>query len=275
MPFAASAALAGARPLVSTAWGSDVYDAGFRRRQEIRLALRRSAVAMADSADLILRLRELGPHSLRTMLVNWGVDVDLVRPPTDQERAEAKARLGLGPGPVVFSPRGIKEVYNPGVVVEAFARVRATIPIAQLVLKHLGEEVPDQWRSVPGVRVFGRVEAAEMVELFRVADVTVSIPRSDSSPRSVWEAMAAGSATVLSSLPWVSELIVDKRDALVVQVDAGEVALAIERLLIDHDLRTRLVGSARNLVERHRNRRTELDRLEGCYRELVEARSGG
>jgi glycosyltransferase involved in cell wall biosynthesis len=135
--------------------------------------------------------------------------------------------------------------------------------------------VPDQWRSVPGVRVFGRVEAAEMVELFRVADVTVSIPRSDSSPRSVWEAMAAGSATVLSSLPWVSELIVDKRDALVVQVDAGEVALAIERLLIDHDLRTRLVGSARNLVERHRNRRTELDRLEGCYRELVEARSGG
>ena len=43
MPFATLAMLAGARPLVAQAWGSDVYLAGRRHRFELRVALRRTA----------------------------------------------------------------------------------------------------------------------------------------------------------------------------------------------------------------------------------------
>ena len=39
MPFATLAMLAGARPLVAQAWGSDVYLAGRRHRFELRVAL--------------------------------------------------------------------------------------------------------------------------------------------------------------------------------------------------------------------------------------------
>src|SRR5262249_33295654 len=53
MPFAALTAIAGARPFVATAWGSDVYGVRGRRRQEARLALRRTAIATADSSDLL------------------------------------------------------------------------------------------------------------------------------------------------------------------------------------------------------------------------------
>jgi len=271
MPFAALAALAGARPLVASAWGSDVYGAGLKQRFLIRLALRRSAVAMADSSDLARRLAELGPSSLRTMLVNWGVDLDSFTPPSEQQRIELKARFDLGSGPVVLSPRGLKELYNPGVVVEAFEHVRAAVPNAQLVLKHGGvaEEMKSEWADAPGVKVIGRIPYDDMTSLFRAADVTISIPTSDSSPRSVWEAMAAGSATVLSDLSWVHELVENERDALVVAPEVEPVASAIERLIRDEALRRRIVFSARRLVESHRDRKKELARVERCYLELA------
>jgi glycosyltransferase involved in cell wall biosynthesis len=273
MPFATLAMLAGARPLVAQAWGSDVYLAGRRHRFEMRVTLRRTAVAMADSADLLERLAQFGPKSLRTMLVNWGVDLEAFGVPTDAERAELKAKLGLGPGPVILSPRGLKDIYNPALVVAAFARVREKVPDAQLVLKHGGvdELLAPAWRDAPGVKVVGYLEAGEMVDLFRAAEVTVSIPSSDSSPRSVWEAMAAGSATVLSDLPWAHELIEEGRQALLVRPAKEAVAAAIERLVASPELRSSIAEEARALVEHRRDRKAELARIEACYGDLVRA----
>jgi glycosyltransferase involved in cell wall biosynthesis len=272
MPFATLAMLAGARPLVAQAWGSDVYLAGRRHRFELRVTLRRTAVAMTDSADLVKRLEHFGPKSLRTMLVNWGVDLDAYRPPTDAERASLKAELGLGPGPVVLSPRGLKDIYNPDVVVGAFARVREQVPDAQLVLKHAGVEdlLDPEWRDAPGVKVMGYLDSRAMIDLFRAADVTVSIPKSDSSPRSVWEAMAAGSPTVLSNLPWAHELIEDGTHALVVKPNEQTVASAIAQLLTDTSLHTWIAPEGRALVERRRDHNVELGRIEACYRDLID-----
>jgi glycosyltransferase involved in cell wall biosynthesis len=273
MPFATLAVLAGGRRIVSSAWGSDIYGVSRRQRLMIRLALRRVAVAVADSADLVRCLEELGPRSLRTLLVNWGVDLEAFTVPEAAERAELKARFGFGPGPLVLSARGLKEVYNPEIVVDAFERLRHTVPDAQLALKHGGgteELVRPEWHAAEGVRILGRLDYGELTDLFRAADVTVSLASSDSSPRSVWEAMAAGSATVVSDLPWVHELIVDGRDALVVPPQAAAVATAVARLLREDDLRSRLAASARELVEQHRDREIELGRLEACYRELAE-----
>jgi len=238
----------------------------------MRLSLRRAAVAMTDSVDLVKQLEKLGPRSLRTIVLNWGVELERFRPPTHDERAELKARFGLDPGPVVLSARGLKEIYNPSVVVEAFARVRAALPEAQLVLKHGGTEelLRPEWSEAPGVKVIGRLDYDQLADLFRAADITVSVAKSDSSPRSVWEAMAAGSATVVSDLPWVHELLRNERDTLVVDPNPDVLAEALARLIRDDSLRGRLVASARKVVEQHRDQDQELDRLEKAYRELME-----
>jgi glycosyltransferase involved in cell wall biosynthesis len=81
--------------------------------------------------------------------------------------------------------------------------------------------------------------------------------------------MAAGSATVLSDLSWVHELVENERDALVVAPEVEPLASAIERLIRDRALRRRIVSSARQLVEKHRDRKTELARVERCYLELT------
>ena len=271
MPFAAVAALGRARPLVAMAWGSDVYLAGGLQQRANRFALRRADAAVADSAALVGRLAELGAPQDRLMLLNWGVDIAHFNPATASQKSALKASLGLGEGPVVISPRGFKDLYNPTVVLAAFERVLAQHPDAQLVLKHNGDQVPDLGTlSGSGqVRVVGRVPYEEMAQYFRAADVCLSIPRTDSSPRSVWEAMACGCACVLSDLPWVSELIDADRHALVVPVQSGAVAEAISRLLADPELRRSITDSARALVEEHRDAVKEMDRLEQLYFRLA------
>ena len=184
-----------------------------------------------------------------------------------------RAELGLGPGPVILSPRSLTPVYNPETILAAFALVKRARPDAQLVLKHMGIDDP----TVPGVddtgvHVVGHVPHERMARYFQAADVCVSIPSSDSSPRSVWEAMACGCPVIVSDLPWVHELIAAERDALVVPVDPASVAGALRRVLADPRLAQRLAGRGRALAETYRDRATEMDRLAAVYRSLARCR---
>jgi glycosyltransferase involved in cell wall biosynthesis len=238
-----------------------------------RFALRRADSVMADSQDLLDRCVELGAAPDRTALIQWGVDLELFRPAED--RAAVKERLGLGPGPVILSPRSFMPVYNIPTVIEAFGGIGERFEDAQLVLKHMGAvsielpELPHRDRT----RVIGKVSYAEMADYYRAADVCVSVTSSDSSPRSVWEAMASGCPCVLSDLPWVSELIEPGRDALTVRIDAAELASAVGRVLTERELATALARNGRSLVERHLDRGAEMDRLLQVYRGLADRRA--
>jgi len=269
--YAAFAALAGASPLVAMAWGSDVLGAGRLRTFASRIALRRSRVAMADSQALLDRLIELGARREATVLVNWGVDLDAFAP-VNGDRPSLREHLGVAPGPMILSPRSLTPVYNPDTILAAFALVAEAVPGAQLVLKHMGV-APPRLRplAVSGrIHLVGHVPYERMAWYYQAADVCVSIPSSDSSPRSVWEAMACGCPAVISDLPWVRELITPERDALVVPVDARAVARAIRRVLGDRELAAGLRRRGRLLAETHRDRRAEMDRLADVYHVLAQ-----
>jgi glycosyltransferase involved in cell wall biosynthesis len=272
MPFAALAALAGARPLVAMAWGSDVYLAGRWQGFLNRLVVRRASLTLADSRPLLERLAELGAPRERLASLNWGVDLDLFRPPVSADEKRAlRASLGLSDGPVVIAPRGFKPLYNPATLIEAFTRLRRELPGVQLILKHQGGGEPNlhPLARSKDVHLVGHVPYARMAAYYRAADVCVSIPDTDSSPRSVWEAMACGCACVVSDLPWAHELLRSGVHALLVPVDAAAVAGAIKRLLTDDKLRRAAAAHARRLVEKHRDAAKEMDRLEALYFRLA------
>ena len=263
--YAAFAALAGASPLVAMAWGSDVLRADRIRTFANRIALRRSRIAMADSRALLERLVALGARREATVLLNWGVDLDAFTP-VNGARPELRRQLGLAPGPVVLSPRSLTPVYNPETILAAFALVAETRPDAQLVMKHMG--AGERLAVAPRVHLVGHVPYERMASYYQAADVCVSIPSSDSSPRSVWEAMACGCPVIVSDLPWVHELIERERDALVVPIDAHALACAIERVLGGGELAAGLSRRGRLLAETHRDHRAEMDRLADVYRRL-------
>jgi L-malate glycosyltransferase len=269
--FACFAALAGARPLVAMAWGSDVLRA--RRLQTLanRIAVRRAALAMADSRTLLARLVALGANPQACVLVSWGVDLRTFRPAAAEERAALRRELGLGDGPVVLSPRSLMPLYNPRTIVDAWAQIAEERPDVQLILKHMGV-VRSELGPLPfpdRVQMVGNVPYERMVAYYRVADVCVSIPSSDSAPRSVFEAMACGAPCVLSDLPWVHEQIGDEREALIVPAERDAVAEAMARLLSEDGLSDGIRSRALALVEREHDQAAHMDRLAAAYRSLL------
>jgi glycosyltransferase involved in cell wall biosynthesis len=275
LPTAALALAYGAHPLVAHAWGSDVFLAARRQRLAYRVLLRHADLVMADSTPLANALQRLGAPPVRVALINWGIDLQQFSP-TASERAETRRTLGLPPGPVILSPRSLRELYNPLVILRAFERVAARHSDVTLVLKHMGDDAPDlgRMRFPDRVRIIGHVPYEQMADYYRAADVCVSIATSDSSPRSVWEAMGCGAPCVVSDLPWVHELIRDEQHALVVPIDETSVADGMERLLIDRDLSTRIAREARRLVEAHRNSEAEFRRICALYERVADGPAG-
>jgi glycosyltransferase involved in cell wall biosynthesis len=271
LPIGRLALLYGASPLVVSAWGSDVFRASRREKLAGRVVARSADAILASSEALRSGMVELGAAPERTAVINWGVDLEAFVPP-DGARDEVRAALGLPSGPLILSPRSSGEVYNADVIVRAFDRLADERNEVSLVLLRATDGRVDLKgvRHADRVRLIDRVPADCMPDYYRAADVCVSIASSDSSPRSVWEAMACGTPCVLSDIPWVHELIVDGAHALVVPIDERRVGVALRRLLDDAALADRIVADARHLVKEHRDRNREMDRLCTIYQRVVE-----
>lgn len=263
-------------PLVSSAWGSDVLAARGVNRPRARRALHASSLVFVDSAHLGREVQTLAGRDVPVRVVRWGLDLDAFAP---GDRAAAREALGLPRDErLVAAVRGFKPVYNPELVLEAFARVRAERLDVRLLLKYPETVVPrsllatmERLGLAEVVTLLGNVPAERLPDVYRAADVVVSLASSDSSPRSVWEALACERPVVVSDLPWARDELAHGR-GLLVPLDAGLVADAIERVLSDDALAARLGAAGRELAL------VELDpgacgaRIDRLYRALVEGR---
>src|SRR5204863_55536 len=136
-----------------------------------------------------------------------------------------------------------------------FELVRTRRPEARLLVKHPGTEPPPEARD--GVIVLGNVPPERVPDVCRAADIVVSLASSDSSPRSVWEALACGRPVVVSDLPWARDELAPGGQALLVPLEPEAVAYAVGRVLDDEALAARLANAGRKLAL------SELD-PEGC-----------
>jgi glycosyltransferase involved in cell wall biosynthesis len=147
-----------------------------------------------------------------------------------------------------------------------------------LLLKHpLAKSPPSVADAVErfglgeAVTVLGNVDAARLPDVYRAADVVVSLASTDSSPRSVWEALACARPVVVSDLPWARDELTDGQ-ALIVPLDAAAVADAIERVLADGAFAGRLGVAGRELAAAELDPAACRARADTLYRTVVEQR---
>jgi glycosyltransferase involved in cell wall biosynthesis len=273
--FGWMAARQGLEPLVCSAWGSDVLVGGRLATSRSKRALEGASIVFADSAHLAEKTRALAGRDLRVEVVRWGLDLERFSPGSS---AEARRAFGLPEDvPLVAGVRGLRPVYNPELQLEAFARVQATHPEARFLLKHPLTETPpsvqaaiDRLGLTDAVTVLGSVPPERLADVYRAADVVLSIPSSDSSPRSVWEALACGRPVVVSDLPWSRAELADGENALLAPLDADAVAAAIGRILEDPGLAERLGASARALAAAELDPAACTARIDALYQEVAE-----
>jgi L-malate glycosyltransferase len=272
------AAREGLRPLICSAWGSDVLAVRGVNRPRAKLALEASALVLVDSAHLGREVDALAGREVPVQVVRWGLDLETFAP---GDAAAARARWGIpSDGPLIVSVRGLKPVYNPGLLLEAFAQVHARRGTARLLLKHPQPATPASVSSAierlglgDAVTILGHVSPEELPDVYRAADVVVSIASSDSSPRSVWEALACARPAIVSDLPWAREELAPGGQALLVPLDAVEIADAIDRVLGDAALAERLGAAGRALAVAELDPVACAARVDELYRSVLAPRT--
>jgi glycosyltransferase involved in cell wall biosynthesis len=269
-------------PLVVTAWGSDIYRRDRFSDDEwsgLRTALRAADLITCDSDDLATTLRrEFGLPPERVEVIQWGVDTQLFKP----EGPNLRATLGLQGREVVLSARNFTPLYNQETVVQAFALLHARRPSAYLLMKSYGGD-PDYLESIraliarlslgPHVRVLDSMPYEQMPDLYRTADVTLSIPNSDATPMALLEAMASGSTCVVGDLPSLREWVEPAKTGLLVgSIDATAVAAALEEALFSPARAGAMREAARALVIERASQHAHMGRMLARYEALGRSR---
>lgn len=270
------ATLAAARPVVLTAWGSDLYEAVGTERRRADFAMFAAACTLARSDHMQREMLARGIPAARVQRVDLGVDLDRFRPASDEQRTRLRTELGLPAGPTVLSLRAATELYNLEVVLEAFRIVRARVPDAALVLLRGDAPAPpavsallDRLGTADGVWDLGHIAHPDVPRYVAAADVAVSVPASDGSPSSVWEVFAGGLPQVLSDLPQIAEKVARSGAAELVPPRREPVAAALLELIEDDSRRRRMAHAARIWATTNLDKRTQIERLGGAYEATV------
>lgn len=268
------AALAGLRPLVVTAWGSDVLVSP--RESRLSRALVGHALRHADRVTTVAEhmnaaVVALGAPPGRVQAVPFGVDTALFRPPATP-RAEA-------PPLRIICTRNFAPVYSVHTLIEAARLLQGRGLALALELVGAGPlraELQAQVQAAglaPVTAFHGHVDHPRLVALLGAAHVFVSPAVSDGNNVSLNEAMACGCFPVATDIPANAQWLDHGRNGLLFRPgDAAGLADAIAQAAADASLRATAAAENRLIVEQRADWQVNVQRMRGIYDSLVAAR---
>jgi L-malate glycosyltransferase len=177
-----------------------------------------------------------------------GLEATVISNVVDLDRFRFRRREPLRP--VFFANRNFETHYNVSCVLRAFARIRETLPGAELIVAGDGsertrlEQLADSLGRA-GIRFVGRVSPEEMPALYDQADVYLNAPDIDNMPGSILEAYAAGVPVVTTRSGGIPYIVQDGVTGLMVDPDDhAAMAEAALRLLREPGLAAALAQRA-------------------------------
>ena len=200
-----------------------------------------------------------------------GIPLDRFTAPAPGDRDAARERLGLGPEPVAVCVGRLHRQKNQAALLDAWPRVRESVPDARLVLLGEGPDRPQlETRAVHGVDLFG--QTSEVRTWLAAASLVVQPSRWEGMSLSLLEALASGRSVVVTDVPGMSEVVVDGVGAVVPPDDAEALATAVATRLGDQELADGEGAAGRARVESHHDQRVQFDGVAGLYDELLARR---
>lgn len=193
--------------------------------------------------------------------------------PSDATRDEL-IEIGFDPARVTAIPNGTDPQFSPGgaktahpsivavarlapvkrfgLLLDAAVQARALVPDLTLTIVGDGPDRPELDRRVDAleahdwVEFTGRIEHADLVDLYRRSWIVASASLAEGWGLSLTEAAGCGTPAVATDIRGHRSSVVDGVTGVL--ADDGELGAAIAQVLTDHDLRTRLGAAARARV---------------------------
>jgi len=193
-------------PFVGRPQGSDVLIKPYRSRLFRYFAARSLASAQAvivDSERMRKAILEFCHAPVNVHVIRNGIDLKSIA------AAMSQAKEGAAERAAIMSVRGCTPLYR---IREIVASRNASTDRTRTPITFIYPFYEDAYRKavssllLPHDRDLGRVEKVQMYGLMAAARLVISIPVSDSSPRSVFEAVFCGCAVAITRQPYYEEL---------------------------------------------------------------------
>src|SRR5215203_3071150 len=186
-----------------------------------------------------------------------------------------RSRFDLDEAEVVLYVGRFAPLKNVALLVEAFARLAQRRERTHLLLVGDGPLEPALRKQAEELRIHDRVKFAgsvpnrELAPYYSAADVFALPSKFDNSPNAVLEAMACEVPVVATNVGGVPRYVTDGKTGLLVETDPEALAEALQHLLSDAPLRTKLVAGGCDMVRSRFSWRRSAERLIELYEQLI------
>jgi glycosyltransferase involved in cell wall biosynthesis len=238
----------------------------------------RAIAVSASTRDFLVRERHVPAERVR--LIWNGAPLEEFAPQGPRRRTLVRRELGLPEeAPVIGSIGRLNEQKGHRYLLDAAARVFATMPDARLVLVGDGDQEPALRAQAQALGIAPRVVFAghrtDVPALLESFDVFCISSTYEGTPLTLFEAMAAGKAIVSTAVDGCREVLEHERTGLLVPPrDAEALGQALARALSDPDLRRSLAEAARRESVRYDVREC-VERMQALYDEVLGERHLG
>jgi len=265
----------GFRPVVVTTRGTDINDLSIKpgfERYLIKETLKKADIVTGSSLALKRQALKLGAPEENWRDVFFGIDMEVFK---KKDVADWKSRLGIKDEKVIFCPRTLAPIYNTDILIEALNKIDDK-NWKLIFLKYRAE--PEYMKKIKEMaesygfldKIFW-VESAtpeDMASLNNLADVTVSLAKSDGAAVSFLEAIACEAKVVISDVEFVSEWQEAKFWTVPVgDVDATKTAL-VEALSFSKEAFKVDGEKNRQLISDRAEIRSNFHKFEEIYKEI-------
>ncbi len=261
-------ALSGFRPFILSVWGSDVYEfpkTSFLHKQLFRYNLSKADKILSTSEAMA---KETALYTNKAIEVTpFGIDTNVLK--------VQKGKSLFKPDDIVIGTvKSLEPVYGIDRLIDAFYKLVQKHPKLPLKLMIVGsgslEDMLKQQVKGLGIQdqttFISHVPYSEIVDYYNMLNVFVALSRSESFGVSVIEAGACELPVVVSDVGGLPEVVEDQVTGFVVDAeDNQKVESAIEKLVLNQDLRKQMGNNARQSVLKRYNWQDNVSQMIEIY----------
>lgn len=256
-------------PYIISVWGSDVYE--FPRKNNI---CKKFVERNLSKADLVLSTSKVMAEETRKYtdkpmdITPFGVNTDIFKPFEDKYIPKKNIVIG--------TVKTLEANYGIELLVRAFSIVSKKFDNITLEIAGNGsqrkslEELCDELGITPKVKFLGFINQNQVVEAFNRFDIAVFPSLNESFGVAAVEAQACGTATIVSDVGGLPEATSPNKSSLVVSsMNIEELASALEKLIVDEDLRISMGKFGRKFVVDNYDVKDNFNKVDSIYKTIL------
>jgi glycosyltransferase involved in cell wall biosynthesis len=273
--------MSGCSPWVLSVWGSDVYDFPYKspiHKWHVRKNLKAADIVASTSLCMAKQTSDLVGNLNGVSITPFGVDIfEYVNDAQDIPK--------VGNRLVIGTVKGMSHRYGIDVLIKSFAILVSRFALVdiksrpELTLRLVGggdqlgqlSALATQLGIADKVLFVGQVPHAQVPSELSKIDIFVALSRLESFGVAILEAGAAGRPVVVSDADGLLEVTVNEVTGLVVpRNDPLSAADALERLVINDDLRIKMGKAARAHVVKNYTWSASIQKMLRLYEQTIE-----